>query len=292
MRLAHFSDIHLSLPPLETPLRDWRLKRIANAFSYYVNGRAWRFANAAERIAALLKDVDAQQPDHVLCTGDLTATSLDEELAGVAQLFGQRSSERFTVIPGNHDRYVRQADNAFERYFSARTYPFLKKLGGVSIVGIDVAHPTSVVDSSGWCGEAQRAALREALSSTRGEFVILALHYGLLREGGKRDKRRHGLRDDRELMALVDDPALPLDLIVHGHMHMPYMVRTQRRQEICVGSATDLKQKCGYNIYDIDPGSKHVRVERRRYTPQGFVVESVTDLALASLASEGAVPKT
>lgn len=290
MRLAHFSDIHLSLPPLRTPARELRLKRVASAFSYYLNGRSWRFANGPARIAALLADIDAQQPDHVLCTGDLTASSLDEELAGVAALFGQRSPERFTVIPGNHDRYVRQASGAFERYFGARTYPFMKKLGGVVLLGIDAARPTGLTDSSGSCGDNQRAALREALASLRGEFVILALHYGLLREGGGRDKRTHGLRDDRELIALLDDPALPLDLVLHGHMHMPYMVRTQRRQVICAGSATDLKQKCGYNVYDIDMASRRVRVERRRYTPHGFVVEKVTELAL--LSSSGAVPKT
>lgn len=290
MRLAHFSDIHLSLPPLQTPPRELRLKRLANAASYYLNGRAWRFANGAERIAGLLADVDAQQPDHVLCTGDLTASSLEEELAGVAALFGQRSPERFTVIPGNHDRYVHQADGAFERYFGTRTYPFMKKLGGVALLGIDVARPTWLLDSSGTCGAPQRAALREALTSLRGEFVILALHYGLLRHNGERDKRRHGLKDDRELIALIDDPALPLDLVLHGHMHMPYTVRTQRRQVICVGSATDLKQKCGYNVYDIDTAAKTVRVERRRYTPQGFVVDNVAELALSF--SSGAVPKT
>ena len=290
MRLAHFSDIHLSLPPPQTPAREIRLKRLASAASYYLNGRAWRFANGRERIAGLLADIDAQQPDHVLCTGDLTASSLEEELAGVAELFGQRSSERFTVIPGNHDRYVRQADGAFERHFGTRSYPFMKKLGDIALIGIDVAHPTSVIDSSGWCGADQRAALKEALGKLRGEFVILALHYGLLRESGARDRKRHGLRDDRELIALLDAPELPLDLVVHGHMHMPYMVRTQRRQVICAGSATDLKHKCGYNIYDIDTALRHVRVERRRYTPLGFVVDSVVELSLSDASR--VVPKT
>jgi 3',5'-cyclic AMP phosphodiesterase CpdA len=285
MRLAHFSDIHLTLSPFAMPARELALKRAASAFSYYFSGRRWRFAHAKERIAALLADIDAQAPDHVLCTGDLTASSLEEELAGVAALFGQRSPERFTVIPGNHDRYVRQAGGAFERYFGARTYPFMKKLGGVALIGIDVTRPTGLTNSSGLCGEAQRAALREALAGARGHFVILALHYGLLRQGGERDKRKHGLRDDLALLALIDDPTLPLDLVLHGHMHMPYAVRSARRQIICAGSATDLKQKCGYNIYEIDVASRRMRCERRRYTPEGFVVESVTDFS-------GAVPKT
>ena len=271
MRLAHFSDVHLTLSPFATPWRELTLKRAANAVSYYFAGRHWRYADGRARIEALLADVDAQRPDHVLCTGDVSATALPQELAGVAALFGRLHPERFTLIPGNHDRYVRRSLGAFERHFGEQVYPFAKPLGGVTVVCIDVVRPTGLFHSTGLCGDGQRRALRQLLDGLHGQFVVLALHYGLLRADGSRDRRGHSLRDDRELLALIDDPSLPVDLVLHGHLHMPYSVQSARRHLVCAGSASDLSQPCGYNLYDIDLSSRRVRVQRRQYTPRGFV---------------------
>ena len=97
--------------------------------------------------------------------------------------------------------------------------------------------------------------------------MILALHYGLLRAEGQRDARPHGLRDDLEVMEIIDRNDVRLDLVLHGHMHRPYVVNTRRRTAICVGSSTDLHVAvgCGYHVYDIDPASRQVKIERRSW---------------------------
>lgn len=271
MKLAHFSDIHVTHFPLSGKPA---LKRLAAVASYTLAGRGKHFAGSDHRIGKLLEDVDAQGVDHALCTGDLTGVSTEAEFERVAELFGPRLQQpaRYTVIPGNHDRYVKDAEGLFERHFAqlseGGTFPFLKHLSAeVSVIAIDVARPTNLVDSSGLCGEKQMAALEAMLTdrSLRGRFVILALHYGLLRAEGQRDARPHGLRDDLELMALIDRDDVTLDLVLHGHMHRPYVVKTKRRTLINAGSATDLHvaQGCGYHVYEIDPVSGRVKVNRR-----------------------------
>jgi 3',5'-cyclic AMP phosphodiesterase CpdA len=285
VKLAHFSDIHVTHFPLAG---EFALKRLAAVASYTLMGRGTHFEGSDGRIAALLADVDAQGVDHALCTGDLTGVSSAAEFARVAELFGPRLQQpgRFTCLPGNHDRYVRGVEGRFEEHFSALCeggrFPFVKHLeGGVSVVGIDVARPTSLVDSSGLCGERQRGELLERLTdaSLRDRFVVLALHYGLLRAQGQRDRRSHGLRDDLELLTMIDRDDVHLDLVLHGHMHRPYVVRTKRRTLVNAGSATDLHVPgCGYHVYDIDAGARRVRLTRRGWTGRGYDAQPASPL--------------
>jgi len=105
--------------------------------------------------------------DHALCTGDLTQVSRADEFEGVARVFADRLQEpnRFTVIPGNHDRYIPSAAGLFERSFSSLSgsFPFVKHVAGVRIIGLDPCRPTSLVNASGLCGDAQRERLRALL---------------------------------------------------------------------------------------------------------------------------------
>lgn len=273
MKLAHFSDIHITHFPLSGA---FAIKRLAALASYSLMGRGKHFYESDVRIAKLLADVDAQGVDHALCTGDLTGVSTEAEFTRVADLFGDRRAQpaKYTCIPGNHDRYVSGATGLFERHFAKLCegggFPFKKRLApGVTLVAIDVTRPTSVIDSSGFCGPAQRKTLEGWLTSPelKDEFVILALHYGLLRSNGQRDRRNHGLRDDLEVLELLDRADVSLDLVLHGHMHRPYVVNTKRRVVINAGSATDLHVAgAGYNLYDIDPSARRVRVSRRAWS--------------------------
>lgn len=275
MRLAHYSDIHVTVTPWREGVQHLLGKRFSGALSFSIGGRGRHFEGSDHRIRRLLDDVDRQGVDHALCTGDVTQTSLEVEFRRCAELFGERlqAPERHTVIPGNHDRYTRtaEAERRFERFLGELAgpggrYPFTKQIGeGVRLVAIDVSRSTSLADSSGLCGAAQRDELQAILTdaSLRDEYVILAMHYGLLRRTGRRDRRTHRVRDDLELIALLDRGDVHLDLVLHGHMHRPYRVRTARRTVICTGSATDLAGRCGYNVLDIDVDNRRLEIERR-----------------------------
>ncbi len=267
MKLAHFSDLHVTHFPLSG---SFALKRLAAVTSYSFGGRGKDFTGSDHRIASLLAHVDAQQVDHALCTGDLTGVSTDAELARAAELFGDRLTQpaRFTVIPGNHDRYVSKANGAFERHFArlceGAVFPAVKHLDSVTLVLLDAARPTSVIDSSGLIGETQRGKALSILTdpSLKDRFVVVALHYGLLRMTGARDRQSHGLRDDVEVMHLLDRDDVTVDLVLHGHLHRPFTIKTKRRHVINAGSATDLHMRCGYNLYDVDAAAHRVAVTR------------------------------
>lgn len=272
MRLAHYSDIHVTAKPFAEG-RLWG-KRLVGALNYTVGGRGAHFEGSDQRIARLLEDIDEQVVDHALCTGDVTQMSYESEFARVAELYGARlgQPDRHTVIPGNHDRYTRDADAGlrFEAHLGALGaeggYPLVKALPqGVTLVALDVARARPLLDSSGLAGPEQLERLQAVLtdSSLRDRFVVLGLHYGLLRRTGKRDRFNHRLRDDLALMALIERADVHLDLVLHGHMHRPYRYSVGRREVICVGSATDLAHPCGYHVYDIDPSARTLRTRRR-----------------------------
>lgn len=275
-RLAHFSDIHVTIPPLSQPFSELRGKRRAGLLSYYFGRRRWRFWDVDTRIQALLEDVEAQKPHHAICTGDITQMSFDAEFDRCAELFGARlqQPDRWTVIPGNHDRYVPWAVTAgtFEQRFGSLCgggrFPTVKRIHPrVAVVMLDVARPCTFTDSSGLCGPEQLKRAEELLSdaSLRDTFVVVALHYGLLRAGGVRDKPTHRIQDDQALVAMLDGDHIRCDLVVHGHMHRAFSVRTAKRLVHCAGSATDLYVAGGYNVYDIDLDSRALTHHRRHW---------------------------
>lgn len=273
MRLAHFSDIHVTISPFADPIALLHGKRALGAVNYMI-GRFRHFARVEERIAKLLEDADAQSVDHVVCSGDITAMSYDDEFARCARLYGDRLQQpsRYTVIPGNHDRYTAGSvqEHRFERHFGdvgapGGAYPALKRIApGAVTVLLDVSRPT-LYDSSGFCGEPQLRALEAILTdaSLKDEYVILTLHYGLLRRNGKPDRPGHRIRDWEPLMELIDREDTKIDLVLHGHIHRHYEVKSKRRTIVCAGSATDLAITCGYNVYDIDLSNRTVSTERR-----------------------------
>lgn len=276
MRLAHFSDIHVTHFPL-TAAGGFAFKRLLAIGSYSVAGRGAHFEGSNARITALLDDVDALNVDHAVCTGDLTGVSTEPEFAEVAARFGPSrlaQPERYTVIPGNHDRYVAAAQGRFERFFGTLCdqgrFPLVKSLpGNVTLVCVDTARPTNLIDSSGEVGTAQRAKLLQVLTDPRlrDQFVVLGFHYGLLRMNGQRDGRNHGLRDDLAMLELIDRPEVSLDLVIHGHLHRPFKLRPGRRTIVNAGSATDLHVNgAGFNVYDIDAATHRVTVSRRAWS--------------------------
>ncbi len=273
IRLAHYSDIHVTVPPLGQSITALAGKRVMGTLNYYLGGRRSHFAQVEARIGTLLTDIDGAGVDHALCTGDVTQMSYAIEFERLSALYGPRllQPERHTVIPGNHDRYTHGAsgERRFEQALGAlapAAYPSLKRLSpAVELICLDVARPNSLLDSSGLIDEAQLRALVELLRSPerRGNFVIVALHYGFFRKGGRPDNPVHGIRNWKALLSVLVDPAHPVDLILHGHIHGAFEFSVSGRRVINAGSATDLAHHPGYNLYAIDPGTKTVAVERR-----------------------------
>ena len=111
--LAHLSDPHLA--PLPRP-RSARTLVQARARLPQLAAQAAR--DPPRRVlAALVADLKAQTPDHIAVTGDLVNLSLTNEFAPArAWLDGLGDPRDVTLVPGNHDTYVRSAaDDLRER---------------------------------------------------------------------------------------------------------------------------------------------------------------------------------
>lgn len=277
MRIAHFSDVHCTINPLKRKPHRVFGKRVMGSLNYFFGGRRSHFANSDQRLELLLADVDAQSPDHVICTGDLTQMSFPEEFETAAKLFGERleSPSRYTVIPGNHDRYTKDTDRSrhFEKWFGTLcadgNFPFLKRLSGsVTLVGLDPCRATGMADSSGLLGDAQLSALQKILTQLRSEnqFIVIALHYAPFRRNGNPDRPNHGLRDLDAFLKIIEQEGSAVQMVIHGHIHGDYQLERNGCTYVCSGSATDLYGACGYNLYDIDPSQGSIQVTRRLWS--------------------------
>ncbi len=115
--LAHLSDPHL--PPLPAArLRDLAGKRALGYLNWTRNRHKY---HRREVLDALVADMHAQRPDHIAVTGDLVNLALEAEFTPAqAWLESVGTPQRVTVVPGNHDAYVRATRHhftgAFEQY--------------------------------------------------------------------------------------------------------------------------------------------------------------------------------
>src|SRR3984957_16768312 len=161
--LAHLSDPHL--PPLPTPtLRELAGKR---ALGYLNWTRNRQRHHRRDVLDALVSDLQAQAPDHIAVTGDLVNLALEAEFAPALKwLEGVGAPDRVTVIPGNHDAYVRATHHRFAEPFghyldgddapdAGAAFPFLRRRGPLALIGVSSAVPTPPLMATGWLGRAQ-----------------------------------------------------------------------------------------------------------------------------------------
>ena len=102
--LAHLSDPHV--PPLARPaVGDLMSKRLLGYLSWQKRRRQIHRLDVLE---SLTDDLSAQRPDHVVVTGDLVNISLPAEFETALRWLDRLGpADRVTVVPGNHDAYVR-----------------------------------------------------------------------------------------------------------------------------------------------------------------------------------------
>lgn len=219
--LAHLSDPHI--PPLPRP----RVLELANKrITGYLNWK-WRRGEWHHRdvLDALVRDLRAQKPDHVALTGDLANLALDAEFDAGRDLLGHLGTpEEVTVIPGNHDNYVRGSEakylNAWNRYLEGDArgdyvFPILRIRGPVALIGLTTAVPTLPFFATGKLGRAQIKKLEAILEQTeaKGLFRVVLIHHP---PAGKRSWLRR-LTDASAFRRAIRECGA--ELILSGHDH-------------------------------------------------------------------------
>jgi 3',5'-cyclic AMP phosphodiesterase CpdA len=221
--LAHLSDPHL--PPLPAPrLRDLAGKRALGYLNWTRNRQRFHRRDVLD---ALVSDMQAQAPDHIAITGDLVNLALEAEFApSLRWLESVGAPDRVTVIPGNHDAYVRVTQHRFaqawgnyldsdDRPDGGAAFPSLRRRGPLALVGVSSAVPTPPFMATGWLGRPQLDALERVLAGLASgqAFRILLIHHPL-----RSDSRAKRLTDSQEVLALLKQYGV--ELILHGHDHV------------------------------------------------------------------------
>ncbi|SNB60648.1 3',5'-cyclic AMP phosphodiesterase CpdA [Arboricoccus pini] len=225
-RLAHLTDLHMGPLP-EVKITDLFSKRILGYMSW-MRGR--RFRHRADILERIVEDVAEQEVDHKLLTGDLVNISLRKEFEAAARwLEGVGTPDNMTVIPGNHDAYVKgAAENNWKlwRAFMAgdekervQPYPFVKRIKGAAIIGLSSAIPTGWREAAGALGDSQLLALDETLARLKPEdgLRIVLIHHPPIDAWSRKRKR---LRDGAAFRAIIQRRGAELILCGHEHILM------------------------------------------------------------------------
>jgi 3',5'-cyclic AMP phosphodiesterase CpdA len=271
--LAHLSDPHL--PPLPAArLRDLLGKRALGYLNWTRNRHKYQ---RREVLDALVSDMQAQAPDHIAITGDLVNLALEAEFApSRAWLESVGAPDRVTVIPGNHDAYVRVTKRRFAEAWGSYldgdaapgggvTFPSLRRRGPLALISVSSAVPTPPLMATGWLGRVQRQQLARILAGLAGEdaFRVLLIHHPL--RSHSRVKR---LTDSAELLALLKQHGV--DLVLHGHDHVHSTIWVDGPHGtipvVGVPSASALAHgrypAAAYNLFSIERNGAAWRVEQ------------------------------
>jgi 3',5'-cyclic AMP phosphodiesterase CpdA len=261
--LAHLSDPHIG--PIATPrLRELLNKRGLGLINWY---RKRHRHHHADVLGAIVRDMQAQSPDHIAVTGDLVNISLDTEFAGAARwLMSVGTAEHVTLVPGNHDAYIRRASGwaaqhwgEYMRGDDGAGFPFVRRRGPLAIVGLTTSLPTGPFMATGHLGGEQLARLAEILITLSREalFRVVLIHHPPI------PNKRHYMKrliDGPMFRALIAEHGA--ELVLHGHNHEQQLMWIDgphgRIPAVGVPSASaiisDHDEPAAYNLYAIDGG--------------------------------------
>ncbi|HEX2888386.1 metallophosphoesterase [Vineibacter terrae] len=225
---AHLSDPHLPLPPVRPG--ELLSKRLTGWLSWT---RRRRHIHRPEALAATLADVRAASVDHIVVTGDIANISTAAEFRQAAAWLAEVGPpDCVSVIPGNHDAYVRTTGGiGFEQWSpylagddgpASPCFPAVRRRGPVAFVGLSTAVPMPVFIAAGTLGAAQIARFEAVMRTLAAEGlcrVVLIHHPPQIGGAGP----RKGLTDAAAFRAAIE--RVGAELVLHGHNHRTQLGR-------------------------------------------------------------------
>jgi 3',5'-cyclic AMP phosphodiesterase CpdA len=302
--LAHLSDPHLA--PLPQP----RWSELAGKRATgYVNWRRTRhLIHRGEVLARVLADLRASAPGHIAVTGDLVNISLADEYAPArAWLESLGSPAEVTLVPGNHDAYVRGA----ARHFCSQwgdymrgddlrghdlqgddlrgeiAFPFLRRRGPLALIGLSSAVATAPFMATGRLGHEQIGRLPKLLDRAHREglFRVVLIHHPPLSSARRHFKR---LTDGAKFRAVLKEHGA--ELVIHGHDHVHSLIYLEGSQHpipaLGAPSASQAPRAghdaAGYNLCRIEgqPGAWRCEIVVRGLAHDGETMGEIRRIAL------------
>jgi 3',5'-cyclic AMP phosphodiesterase CpdA len=269
--LAHLSDPHFARVD-HMDKKDFLNKR----FLGYLRWKLKRqFEHSYELLTILHKDLQRSKPDHIAITGDLTQIGLPGEFK-VAHEWLQTlgTADMVTVIPGNHDTYVKTDwHTTFAHWLDYMIadgqdqpadlitsldglFPILRVRHQIALIGINTAYPCGAHLATGNIGRDQLKKLETILKhlSKRHLFRIILIHHppvqGVV-------SRRKSLTDAASLRTILERHGAELVLFGHAHKACQHILKTPSGLVPAMGAPSisslgpELEQLSRYYLYTI-----------------------------------------
>ncbi len=271
--LAHLSDVHLAPPP-GFPLRYLNAKRALGLINWH---RGRKHVHSRDVTDKLVTDANALRADHIVITGDLINLGLPVEYeAALTWLTSIGTPERVTVIPGNHDIYSALHGDAgvarWAQYMGGdaetHAFPFLRRFGPVTLIGLNSAIETPPFVAAGQLGPDQIEVTRDLLERLHeeGAIRVVLIHHPPLQglAGGRR-----GLRDVAHFQRMLSKSGA--ELVLYGHNHAPELtwLKTEVGPLAVIGgaSASAAKLEHGaplaqYNLFTFFKTAQGLRIRQ------------------------------
>jgi 3',5'-cyclic AMP phosphodiesterase CpdA len=266
--LAHVSDPHLA--PLPAPrIAELVGKRGLGFLSWQLKRRRLLLREVTD---ALIADLKSQSPDHIAVTGDLVNIALPGEFANAQKWLRQLGAARdVSLVPGNHDAYVRAVEHEPARCWGAYmraddgeadpvAFPFVRRRGRVALIGLSTAVATPLLMASGRLGAEQITRCAEVLAELReqGCYRVVLIHHP---PAGERAAHKR-LTDAGALHDVFRGHGAELVLCGHDHIASLSWLDGPRGRIPVVGvpsasaAARGHQVPAAYNLYRIDESAE------------------------------------
>lgn len=220
--IIHISDLHLYAYP--KTWGEWTSKRFLGAMNLWVR-RARQYP--LKRFKALVQHIQQTQWNHLVISGDLTSLGLEREFYQARSILDPllSSKKRVSIIPGNHDRYVKEAcdPDLFSMYFGEWFSTDEIKTEQINnkwhLISWDSTHPNDWLTAAGTVRHKTFLATEEYIKaqSPDAKFIIMN-HYPIWFPKNYHFHARHELYNLYQTYHWVlRQPAVSLYL--HGHVH-------------------------------------------------------------------------
>lgn len=297
MRLAHLTDLHLPIPAAPT-VGALLGKR---ALGYISWARNRRFRHRIEALGRIVSDCQRANPDFTAISGDLVNISLPSEFSAALQWLDRHFDPRTTAFcPGNHDAYVplpwAKGAGAFAAFMdgshaggpdraplAADDFPFVRTIGGVSLVFANSSPPTLPGLATGRLGPKQIDRIGDEMArlGAAGQCRILIIHHPIT-EGAT--PGRKALDDRKALRGALHENGV--ELVLHGHTHRSIWASIETKDGLrpIVGGASASHpaaqgkyRPARYNLFSIDGDAANgwrIAVEVRELDPASGEVKT------------------
>jgi len=174
------------------------------------------------------KLVNAQKPDFVFVSGDLTTDGLLSDYDMAREKMKQIDGE-IAIVPGNHDE-KNLGYKLFPEYFGKTD--FVKDFGKVRIAGLASSEPDK---DDGRLGRGRHEIIRKLVkdAAQKGEVPIVGFHHHIIPIPNS-GREKNIIEDAGETLDIILRSRMPIVLM--GHRHVPYAVKVNSTLMISAGT--------------------------------------------------------